>query len=119
MKREFKPEMTVVRFGTEDVIATSGARSMGVSGFHDTTAKNATFIFGSYTYVNDGTENRDTLYNNMSSYFGASVDEKTDLDRGSSKTTLGNILNRDDSGEGRDFDGTYYWDSSLNVFKRQ
>ena len=51
MKREFKPEMTVVRFGAEDVIATSGARTVGLSGFEDGNMGNNTFNVGGSTFV--------------------------------------------------------------------
>ena len=120
MKREFKPEMTVVRFGAEDVIATSGTRTMSVSGFADSTAKNGTFSFGSYTYVNDGTQTRGTLYNEMGNYFGANVTGTTSLNRpGLSSSNIATVLNSDDNGSSKSYNGTYYWDSSLNGFMRQ
>ena len=51
MKREFEPKMTVVRFGAEDVIATSGARTVGLSGFEDNNVGNNTFNVGGSTFV--------------------------------------------------------------------
>lgn len=51
MKREFEPKMTVVRFGAEDVIATSGARTVGLSGFEDSNMGNNTFNVGGSTFV--------------------------------------------------------------------
>lgn len=51
MKREFEPKMTVVRFGAEDVIATSGARTVGLSGFEDQNKGNNTFNVGGSTFV--------------------------------------------------------------------
>lgn len=58
MKREFKPEMTVVRFGAEDVIATSGER-VGLTNFYDGINDNNTFSFNGKDYT---ISNNDTFY---------------------------------------------------------
>lgn len=68
--KEFRPEMTVVRFGAEDTIATSGT-SVILSGFGDSRRGNNTFSFGGndYTQLSAGT-NFVNFREDLSDYLG-------------------------------------------------
>lgn len=69
MKREFKPEMTVVRFGAEDVIATSGG-PMSLTGFQNNEIADNYFSFGSVTNWKVTGQNLPDFKKEMSSYYG-------------------------------------------------
>ena len=110
MKREFKAEMQVVRFGAEDVIATSG-KVVTLSKFNDGDTTNNTFSFGgnSYAFVdNDGFK---SFRGALASYVGDEEMNRTDSEHilfgGKS---VGVIFNKDVSG----FDGEYTYAGSAS-----
>ena len=73
--KKFAPEMKVVRFGAEDVIATSG-KTITLSNFSDGNRSNNTFTFGGKSYDLSGVAHymysnrvQDDIFPNMATYF--------------------------------------------------
>ena len=103
MKKEFKAEMTVVRFGAEDVIATSG-RSVGLTNFNDGISDNNTFNIGGTGYTFSDNAGYNSFRRALSSYFG---------DDGLKSQTSGDIYFGDNSvtniykGDHAGIDGDY------------
>ena len=110
-----KPEADVIRFSGSDVVAAS-TKSFYMTGANNSTEKDLTIIFndGSYTYINNGSQTRTKLYENLTSYFGVSNDVTgyTVLKKSSNTSNFGTVLNSDDAGESKSYDGTYIWDGS-------
>ena len=119
MTRMSAPGMEVVRFKEADVIVASGA-TMTLSGFADTTAKNGVISTSTgFTYMNDGSMTRNALYSELSAIFGVTVDGYTGMNRpGSTDSNIATVLNADDSGSTKNYNGTYTWDNSANAFVR-
>ena len=107
MKREFKAEMQVVRFGAEDVIATSGVVTL--SKFNDGDKTNNTFSFGGNNYAFSDVDGFRNFKNALASYVG-------DKDMGGTDSehiifggkSVGVIYNKDVPG----FDGEYTYDGN-------
>ena len=111
-----KPEADVIRFSGSDVVAAS-TKSFDMTGVNNNTAQDLTIKFndGSYTFINNGNQTRNDLYSNLSSYFGTNVDVDgyTSLNRpGASSSNLATVLNADNNGSSKSYDGTYTWDGS-------
>ena len=78
MGKAFKPEMQVVRFGAEDVIATSGGLTakMSWSNFSDGNVSNNTIAFGDGSSITFGSSTADEVLNTIYSKTGANSTTK-------------------------------------------
>ena len=83
MGKKFETDMTVVRFGAEDVIATSGAKTVALSGMGNQSGSDnqLTFVNYSFTYGTPGVSSG-TVRNALADYFE---------DPGMAKQTVSNI----------------------------
>ena len=118
MKREFKADMQVVRFGAEDVIATSG-KTLTMSQFGDGVAKNGIVGFDGKSYTIDSANAIDAFMNAFGSFYAPS----THINAGSERTnqSLESVLNlevtRETGVKNSAYNGTYVYDGS--EFKKQ
>ena len=111
-----KPEADVICFSGSDVVAAS-TKSFDMTGAKNSTEHDLTIKFndGSYTYINNGSQTRTQLYKNLTGYFGISDDVTglTSLNRpGTTSSNFGAVLDADNIGSSKSYDGTYIWDGS-------
>lgn len=80
--KKFAPEMKVVRFGTEDVIATSGVapapvKTITISGYGNSSASDNLFVFGPYSHQMNTSSKFNAFRNDLSAYFDADLANKS------------------------------------------
>ena len=110
MEKMQNPELKVVRFSAEDVIATSGMLSLvTLSGFGDgDNAGNNTWTVGSTTYRMD-TDSFADLQDALETYGDGAGDQVTPWYVNSDlEDRLNNLWNKDNDGWGA-FNGSYSW----------
>lgn len=104
---KFSPEMRVVKFGSDDVIATSGAtRSITLTNFGDGTASNGTINYNGVNYVTGDDSAQDFL-----NAYGAS--KNAGINSGSATMSVNKLFEHENSGTGVDsqrWNGTYTYD---------
>lgn len=103
---KFSPEMRVVKFGSDDVIATSGAtRSITLSNFGDGTANNGTINFNGEEYFSSS---------DFLKAYGAT--KNAGINNGNSKPiSVNNLFEIENSGTGvssKRWNGTYTYDAN-------
>ena len=124
--KKFNPEMIVVRFGNEDVIATSGMPSFTASKFGNGTAGDANLNYNGTNYV-IGT---DISAADFLSLVGAT--SNAGVDNGESTMSFNKLVRNENTGTGvssKRWNGTYYyhadetWNNGnqdiLGVFRKQ
>lgn len=107
--KKFNPEMKVVRFGNEDVIATSGfvTKSFTTSNFGNGIAGDGQAIFNGTTYTFSSTDAVTSFINAMD-VKNAGIDDN-DGTRQSLRNTLNSEANK---GAGQKWNGTFEYDST-------
>lgn len=123
---KFNAEMKVVRFGSEDVIATSGVvlKTVTLSGLGDNSANNNKLDFGnySYTYGQAGVTSS-TVRNALGEYvgdptaFSKTTASNVIFDNGSSTIGLNLIWGGQSNTAG--FNGTYVYSSGTTFVLKQ
>ena len=118
MKKEFKPEMTVVRFGAEDVIATSSFTMSGFNAGSNNVAGDGQIRFQGTTYT-VGTQSTD-FYNALSAagYNGGN----TTIMKDSAKHAISDVIDNENDSQKKfktSWNGFFVWDDGLNAFTRQ
>ena len=102
---KFSPEMRVVKFGSDDVIATSGAtRSITLSNFGDGTASNGTINYNGVDY----TSSSDFL-----NAYGAT--KNAGINNGTAEMSVNKLFEHENSGTGvrsQRWNGTYTYDAN-------
>lgn len=100
---KFSPEMRVVKFGSNDVIATSFAtRSITLSNFGDGQASNGTINYNGVDYSSSS---------DFLNAYGAS--KNAGINNGNSEMSVNNLFKHENSGTGVDskrWNGTYTYD---------
>lgn len=114
MKREFKPEMTVVRFGAEDVIATSSMRISGIDGAGNI-AGDGQITFRGITY-SVGSQSSD-LYSALSSA-GYNGENTKIVKSGNTSHTIESVVSGEIAGKefASSWNGTFVWNPSKSAF---
>ena len=119
---KFDPKMKVVRFGSEDVIATSGATrslqngdQLRIFNFGDADVNN------NYVSLNGGSQihllsSDPASVDSVLSALGATGDEKIWI--GGTTTWLSNIFEKADSLKDERWNGTYNYNSSDKEFRK-
>ena len=109
--RKFNPEMKVVRFGNEDVIATSGAPDrFTLTNFGDKTNANGVINFNNKTYTNDDSGASEFLSDISGYYSKVRIARDTNNDY-----SIITILDRERTNDTfkSPWDGTFIYDGSL------
>lgn len=120
--KKFNPEMKVVRFGNEDVIVTSGVKTITLTGMGSGGNSDNTLSFGSYNYVYGNDKgNTSTIAQSLSDYFGDS-DLNTNFSdinffNGDADKSLNTLWTGDDS-DTAGYDHTYVYDGSKHFSKQ-
>ena len=116
MKKEFNAEMKVVRFGAEDMIVTSGVKTITLSQFEDENKYNNIFKLGdNTTYTSPGPSELNGMYAKMTEYFGYEISSSTKF---FSEYRNKNILGLRNITGAEDFNGTYIYDGVQFVKKQ-
>ena len=123
-----KPNLEVVRFENEDVIATSSSSVVPnlftVAGLNDTTLKNLVITINGVEYKLSNYE-RHTEYTNavngaLNTYYGLSgeADDK-EFSNGATTGSLDFLVARDSIGYSMAFDGSWQYSAINSIFIRQ
>lgn len=121
----FSAEMKVVRFGSEDVIATSGvvAKTITLAGMGDTSAYNNTFTFNGVTYTGASGNWSVGFKSDLADYFGdanlaSASDGSIYFNNGSVEKNL-NTIKTGQANTTNGFNGTYVYDGNLKFIVKQ
>lgn len=121
MKREFKPEMTVVRFGAEDVIATSSLSVRGFDAGSNHIAGDGQITFKGITYT-VGSQSSD-FYSALTSagYNGAGTHIGKQGENGKTYEISTIVDGENDPAHvyKTSWDGFFVWSAGSNAFIKQ
>lgn len=114
MENKFETAMTVVRFGAEDVIATSSLTVRGFDAGSNNIAGDGQITFRGITYT-VGTQSGD-LYSALSGYGGANTKI---VKSGNTKHNISDVINNENDSSktfSGSWNGSFVWNSSKGAF---
>jgi len=118
--KKFSAEMKVVRFGAEDMIVTSGVKTLTWSGLEDKTGNNnyITFNGNSYLVQNSASKEFKTMKSDLAAYFeDSALATKSNSDIKFGSYSLNSFIGSTSERTGAD--GTYVYDGNFIFTKKQ